>query len=90
MVGNVRNVQVLVKPKQDSTANYKPTKGYELNRHVSRLIVLVPVEEQDVQEDTTEDSSDNAASNEEVLSRTLGSELGGTVNAGCHWSDLGQ
>ena len=88
--GNVRNVQVLVKPKQDSTANYKPSKGYELNRHVSRLIVLVPVEEQDVQEDTTEDSSDNAASNEEVLSRTLGSELGGTVNAGCHWSDLGQ
>ena len=26
--GNVRNVQVQVKPKQDSTANYKPSKGY--------------------------------------------------------------
>ena len=57
--GNVRNVQVQVKPQQDSTVNYKPSKGYELNRHVSRLIVLVPVEEQDVQEDTTEDSSDS-------------------------------
>ena len=47
-VGTVRNVQVLVKPNQDGSSKYKPLKGYEIKRHVSKLLVLVPAEEQDI------------------------------------------
>jgi hypothetical protein len=43
----VRNVQVLVKPNQDGSIKYKPSQGYQLKRHVSKLLVLVPAEEQD-------------------------------------------
>ena len=45
--GTVRNVQVLVKPSQDGSNKYIPSKGYELKRHVSKLLLLVPVEDQD-------------------------------------------
>ena len=45
--GTVRNVMVLVKPNQDGSAKYKPAQGYEIKRHVSKLLVLVPVEEQE-------------------------------------------
>ena len=45
--GTVRNVQVLVKPNQDGSSKYNPCRGYELKRHVSKLLVLVPAEEQD-------------------------------------------
>ena len=45
--GAVRNVQVLVKPNQDGSIKYKPSQGYQLKRHVSKLLVLVPAEEQD-------------------------------------------
>ena len=47
-VGTVRNVQVLVKSNQDGSSKYKPLKGYEIKRHVSKLLVLVPAEEQDI------------------------------------------
>ena len=44
--GTVRNVQVLVKPNQDGTSKYKPSQGYEVKRHVSKLLLLVPAEDQ--------------------------------------------
>ena len=45
----VRNVQVMVKPKQSGSGPYIGTKPIYLNRHVNNLIVLVPVGERDVQ-----------------------------------------
>ena len=44
--GKVRNVQVMVKPKQGGAGSYFSTKPIYLNRHVSNIIVLVPVDEQ--------------------------------------------
>ena len=41
------NVQVRVKPNQDGTSKYKPSQGYELKRHVSKLLLLVPVDDQE-------------------------------------------
>ena len=43
--GKVRNVRVMVKPKQGGSAHYVPTKPIYLNRHVSNLILLLPAEE---------------------------------------------
>ena len=43
----VRNVQVLVKPKQSGSGPYIATKPIYLNRHVNNLILLVPVDERD-------------------------------------------
>ena len=34
-------------PKQENSGAYKSSKGYELSRHVYKLIVLVPIEDQD-------------------------------------------
>ena len=48
--GAVRNVQVLVKPNQDGSKKYKPIKGYELRRHVSKLLLLIPVKEKENEE----------------------------------------
>ena len=45
--GNVRNVEILVKPEQDGSSIYKPTGGQLIRRHVNNLLVLVPVEDQD-------------------------------------------
>ena len=45
-LGRVRNVQLLVMPRQDSSLSYKPVGGMLLKRHVSKLIVLVPCEDQ--------------------------------------------
>ena len=47
--GKVRNVQVMVKPKQGGAGPCVATKTIYLNRHVNNLIVLVPVDEQDDQ-----------------------------------------
>ena len=56
--GTVRNVLVQVKPNQDGTSKYKPSKGYELKRHVSKLLLLVPVEDQGhAEQDDEEDDS---------------------------------
>ena len=49
--GNVRNVEVMVKPTQDGCPRYHPSGGQKLRRHVSNLVVLVPAEDQ-VTEDT--------------------------------------
>ena len=51
--GNVRNVEVLVKPAQDGSSIYKPSGGQLLRRHVNNLLLLVPVEEQDASQTKT-------------------------------------
>ena len=43
----VRNVELLVKSKQSGSLPYVSSSGFKIKRHVSRLIVLVPAEEQD-------------------------------------------
>ena len=42
----VRNVEVKVAPRCAGSAAYKPQVLYKLKRHTSKLIVIVPVEEQ--------------------------------------------
>ena len=49
--GAVRNVQVLVKPTQDGSSKYKSSQGHEMKRHVSKLLLLVPAEEQEQVDD---------------------------------------
>ena len=44
--GKVRNVEVKVVPSKDSSREYKPVQPNHMKRHVSNLIVLVPVEDQ--------------------------------------------
>ena len=51
--GNVRNVEVLVKPAQDGSSIYKPSGGQLIRRHVNNLLLLVPVEEQDTSQTKT-------------------------------------
>ena len=48
--GKVRNVAVIVKPRQGGSKDYVATKPISLNRHVNNLVVLVPIEDQEVQE----------------------------------------
>ena len=43
---NVRNVEVKVVPSLDKSRDYQPVKPNYLKRHVSNLIVIVPVEDQ--------------------------------------------
>ena len=45
--GTVRNVLVQVKPIQDGSSKYKPSQGYQVKRHVSKLLLLVPAEDQE-------------------------------------------
>ena len=49
--GIVRNVLVQVKPNQDGSSKYKPSQGYQLKRHVSKLLLLVPAEDKEVSEE---------------------------------------
>ena len=49
--GTVRNVLVQVKSNQDGSSKYKPTQGYQLKRHVSKLLLLVPAEDQETVEE---------------------------------------
>ena len=42
----VRNVEVMVKPKQSGSGPYISTRPIFLNRHVNNLIVLEPADEQ--------------------------------------------
>ena len=49
--GTVRNVLVQVKPNQDGSNKYKPSQGYQLKRHVSKLLLLVPAEDKEVSEE---------------------------------------
>ena len=46
----VRNVQIVVKPKQSGTGLYIATTPIFLNRHVSNIIVLVPANEREFHE----------------------------------------
>ena len=43
--GKVRNVELMVKPKQSGAGNYVLTQPSHLRRHVSNVVVLVPVED---------------------------------------------
>ena len=45
-LGNVRNVEILVKLLQDGSRQYVPSAGMRLRRHVNNVLVLVPVEDQ--------------------------------------------
>ena len=45
--GKVRNVEVKVVPNADRSKTYKPVKPNYLKRHVSNLVVIVPVEDHD-------------------------------------------
>ena len=45
--GTVRNVLVQVKPIQDGSSKYKSSQGYQVKRHVSKLLLLVPAEDQE-------------------------------------------
>ena len=43
--GKVRNVLLMVKPKQSGSGDYVSTQPSYLQRHVSNIVVLVPVED---------------------------------------------
>ena len=45
-LGNVRNVEIVVKSLQDRSHQYVPSVGMRLRRHVSNILILVPVEDQ--------------------------------------------
>ena len=49
--GNMRNVEVKVMPKQDGTSSYKPGQPNYLKRNVNHLILLVPVDEEELESD---------------------------------------
>ena len=42
---------VQVKPNQDGSSKYKPSQGYQLKRHVSKLLLFVPAEDEEVIEE---------------------------------------
>ena len=46
----VRNVQIVVKPRQSGAGPYIATSPIFLNRHVSNIIVLVPANERELHE----------------------------------------
>ena len=46
--GKVRNVEVMVKPRQSGVGPYLPTKPIKLTRHVCNLIVIVPADEKEI------------------------------------------
>ena len=56
--GKVRNVQVMVKPKQGGSSQYVPTKAIYLDRHVSNLMVIVPADDKEHDEDKSEAEHD--------------------------------
>ena len=43
--GIVRNVCVMIKSKPDGSKNYQPLPPIYINRHVSKVLVLVPVDD---------------------------------------------
>ena len=44
-LGKVRNVELLLKPKQGGVGSYVSTPSVTIRRHVNNIVVLVPVEE---------------------------------------------
>ena len=51
--GKVRNVELMVKPKQGGKGAYVSTAPVYLKRHVNSLILLVPSDENDLDENQT-------------------------------------
>ena len=49
--GRVRNVRVMVKPKQGGSPQYIPATPIYLNRHVSNLVLLIPAEDRELSAD---------------------------------------
>ena len=49
--GNVRNVEVIIKPVQDGSEKYAPSLGQRIRRHVSNLVIFVPAEDQGTGDD---------------------------------------
>ena len=43
--GKVRNIEVLVKPSQSGVGDYIATAPQHLRRHVSKVVVILPVEQ---------------------------------------------
>ena len=64
--GVVRNVQVLVKPIQDGSIKYKSTQGHVMKRHVSKLLLLVPAEEQEQVDDYDDDKVEKVVRDDDV------------------------
>ena len=50
--GNVRNVELMIKPKQDEKKEYKSQRPIFIKRHVNHLIVIVPAEDMDNKDGT--------------------------------------
>ena len=65
--GNVRNVEVLASPKQDGSVSFHPQGLSRLRRHVSNLILLQPVEENE----TNSDLETNTLTNSSYTCRNL-------------------
>ena len=64
--GNGRNVLVQVKPNQDGSSKYKSSKGYELRRHVSKLLLVVPAEDQETIEEGDDIEVENVILEDDV------------------------
>ena len=60
--GKVRNVRVMVKPRQGGSPQYVPVKPIYSNRHVSNLVLLIPAEDRA----DCQDKTDAAAKGDEL------------------------
>ena len=68
--GIVRNVEVKVAPRYKGHGPYQSKVLYQLKRHVSNLIVIVPVEEAKDKEATNQEEASNQES--QVTSQETG------------------
>ena len=68
--GIVRNVEVKVAPRYKGRGPYQSQVLYQLKRHVSNLIVIVPVEEAKDKEATNQEEASNQES--QVTSQETG------------------
>ena len=50
--GRVRNVELMLKPVQGGQGDYVPTAPIHVRRHVNNLVLLVPIEEETINEPT--------------------------------------
>ena len=75
---NVRNVEVKVVPSQGRSRDYQSVKPNYLKRHVSNLIVIVPVEDQNENENNFE--NDDKELDAEEVHDVIENESGGNVN----------
>ena len=69
-LGKVRNVELVVKPKQGGHGQYMSTPPIEIKRHVNNVVVLVPVEDQEdvnLNGEAQDDSNSNRSQNYQVV-----------------------